>query len=194
MEMKKTLFFCALITSLFALSCKKKKIQEEDLPNYTMGSITGLRVGDTLLPKVNMNLTIVAIRSKVSGCPYNDNYTLDINHKAKTNEYNEGIIISNISPEKTGVQKVFSLQPTNCDTLIDAAMYIGGSDFVLYRYYPAKNANNTITLSGYNATTKEVSGTFDITFANFWGTPESRKIYPDTIRLHQCEFKAIINE
>ncbi len=192
--MKKTLFFCVLITSLFVLSCKKKKIQEEDLPNYTMGSISGLRVGDTLLPKADMNLTIFALRPNISGCPYSDNYTLHISHKAKTHEYNEKIIISNISLKKTGIHKVITNTTTNCDSLIDAAIYIGGSDFIWYRYYPAKNANNTITLSGYNATTKEVSGTFDITFANFWGTPESRKIYPDTIRLHQCEFKAIINE
>lgn len=193
--MKKTLFFYALIAFVFILSCKKKNKQEEALPdNYTMGSISGLRVGDTLLPKSDMNLTIFALRPNISGCPYNDNYTLHISHKAKTHEYEEKITISDISLKKTGIHKVVTNTANNCDSLISAAIYIGGSDFTWYRYYPLKNANNTITLSAYNAATKEVSGTFDITFANSWGTPKSRETYPDTIRLHKCAFKAIINE
>ena len=91
--MKKTWFFYALIAFVFILSCKKKKLQEEALPSYTMGSISGLRVGDTLLPKSDMNLTIFALISNFSDCK--DNYTLDISHKAKTHEYNEKIVIFN---------------------------------------------------------------------------------------------------
>jgi hypothetical protein len=191
--MKKNAFLLCCLLLLAILGCKKKKNVEEGLPTYTMGSI-GLTVDDMILPKKDMNLTVFALRPNISGCQFSDNYTLHIQHKAHTHEYVEKIILSHISPKKVGPQKVITNITNNCDSVVSAAIYIGGSDFTWFRYYPLNKANNTITLNAYNAATKEVSGTFDITFANAWGTPESRKFYFDTIRLHKCAFRAVINE
>ena len=159
-----------------------------------MGEISNLSIGNTFLPTPNKVLNIFALKSKIVGCQFTENYSLFIKHTSQNGGYVEQIVIGNLSPQKTGVNKVFEAGTVACDTTIYVSMWIGGSDFIQYVYDPLKSASSTITLSAYNSATKEVSGTFDMTLVNTWGTAESRKIYPDTISIRGAKFKAIIND
>ena len=190
--MKKVLLF--IFISLFVLSCRKKTVVEDEFPKYKMGEISNLSIGNTVLPKSNMNLSIYALKSKASWCQYPDNYSLFIKHTSQNGSYEEKIIISNLSTQKAGTQKIFESGGLACDTIVETQMYIGNPDFIWHQYIPLKKVNSTITLYAYNSATKEVSGTFDMTLVNTWATADSRKIYPDTVSIRGAKFKAIIND
>jgi hypothetical protein len=192
--MGQKLLIALAFSYLFVLGCKKKKEIMEELPSYAMGSIANLKIGSTVLPAPNRKLSILGLKRNVNGCQYSDNFSLIIAHSSLNGSYVEDIGISNLSPKKLGIQKVVEDPLAQCDTIVYANFFIGKPDFILYKYEPLKKATNTITLSSYDSKTKEVAGTFDITFVNIWGTPESRLTYPDTIRIHDCQFKTVINE
>jgi hypothetical protein len=183
-----------VVSYLFFGGCKEKEEIIDDKPVYTQGTISSFKIDDLLLPKSNMNLSIFAAKENTKDCQYTDNFSLFIKHSSPTGSYVEKINISNLSPQRLGMRKVFTTYVTRCDTTIYSAISIGNPDFVWYIYEPLKKATNTITLSSYDSKTKEISGTFDITFVNIWGTPDSRLTYPDTIRLHDCQFKTVIND
>lgn len=194
--MGQKLLIVLVFSYFFILGCKKKKEIIDELPAYVTGSITNLKIGNSVLPAPDRKLSILGLKRNVSGCQYGDNFSLSIKHSSLNGSYVENIDITNIPlTQKLGVNKVFPADWTaQCDTTIFANIYIGSPDFIRYIYEPLKKATNTITLSSYDSKTKEVAGTFDITFVNIWGTPESRLTYPDTIRIHDCQFKTVINE
>jgi hypothetical protein len=190
----KRLLMLSIFFYLLVLGCKKKEENNEQAPVYVKGSISNLKIGNTILPAPNRTLTVVGVKMNVNGCQYSDNFSLIIKHSSLSGSYVEDIDISNLSPKKLGIQKIVEDAFIQCDTVVFANFYIGSPDFVNYRYLPLRKAANTITLSNYDSKTKEISGTFDITFVNVFGTPDSRLIYPDTIRIHDCQFKTVINE
>lgn len=194
--MVRKLLVILVFSHLFILGCKKKKETMDELPNYTMGNITNLKIGNTTLPAPNRTLSVLGLKRNITGCQYVNNFSLFIKHSSLNGGYVENIIITNIPlTQKLGVNKVvLGDLTTQCDTIISADVYIGNPDFIWYRYEPLRKAANTITLSSYDSKTKEVSGTFDITFLNVFGTPDSRLTYPDTIRIHDCQFKTVIND
>lgn len=63
-------------------------------------------------------------------------------------------------------------------------------------YLPVEGEENFVTVSTYNETTKEIEGTFQITFAIelIDHRPERVSGLPDTIRLTQGRFQAVIVE
>jgi hypothetical protein len=187
----KILILAICLFCLFAYGCKKKT-PGDVLPVYEYGTISGLQANNGSFSKSDMTLSVLAKKSHIVGCG-SENYDLIIEQKSKSNYYREKIFIGDLSLSKKGAIPVsYSLK--TCDSLPYATIYIGDDDFRWSTYYPLKSQKNTITLSEYNKNTKEISGTFDITLVIDFGTPDSRTRYPDTVRLHDCQFKEIIND
>ena len=133
-------------------------------------------------------------KSNIANCPYTNNYDLFIEQKVNIGYYHERIGFSNLSTDKKGIFQIFSPNQLTCDSIVNVLASTADGDKVLNFYKPLRGQKNTITLTEYNKSTKEVSGTFDITLLIDFGTLDSRAIYPDTIRLYNCQFKTVIND
>ena len=185
------LVLCVLI--FFTYACKKKN-QEPAQPEYQFGNITGLKVNDTLFSKKGMTLTVLARKSNIQHCLFSNIYSLTIEQKSNTNNFREKFTFGDLSTDRKGVFQISSSNQSVCDSTVSLLGSIADGDHVLNFYNPMRGQKNTITLAEYNKSTKEISGTFDVTLLIDFGTPYSRVTYPDTIRLYNCQFKTVLND
>ena len=183
--MKKCIFIYSLVV-LF--SCKKKEV------GLLYGEINPFYVDQQLIPRAAFNLNVFAmVVNKVCQKPY---YAVVVEHHAKNDSLWEKIYIGGLSPNKTGK---FSLLYRNvgvsnaCDSVPNASFELSREDLGIASYVVLNKSDSYINIESFNASTKEVKGTFDITFVADGTSKESRMIYPDTIRFSGAKFKAWVN-
>ena len=184
-KMKKFIFFYIL---LMLFGCKKKET------GLLYGEISPFYVNQQLMPRAAFNLNVFAMElNKVCPKPH---YAIVVEHYAKNDSLWEKIDIGGLSPNKTGK---FPLLYRNgafgnaCDSVPNASFVLSYQDVVIALYVVLNKSDSYINIESFNTSTKEVKGTFDITFVANGTSEESRMIYPDTIRFSGAKFKAWIN-
>lgn len=184
--MKKIIF---IYTLLMLFSCKKKEV------GLFYGEISPFYVNQQLIPRAGFNLNVFASElNKVCPKPH---YAIIVEHYAKNDSLWEKIYIGGLSPNKIGK---FPLLYRNgglgspCDSVPEASFLLSREDLVIALYYVVQNKSDSyINIESFDASTKEVKGTFDITFVANSTSEASRRIYPDTLRFNGAKFKAVVN-
>ena len=180
---------CIFIYSLLVLfSCKKKEV------GLLYGEIAPFYVNQQLIPRAGFNLNVFASElNKICPKPH---YAIVVEHYAKNDSLWEKIYIGGLSPNKIGK---FPLLYRNvvvgnpCDSVPEASFGLSYQDLGIASYVILNKSDSYINIESFNASTKEVKGTFDITFVANGTSAESRMIYPDTIRFSGAKFKAWVN-
>ncbi len=180
---------------LLLFSCKKKEVA----PTTTRpidGQIGSFYANGGLMPREGFDLVIWALDNKRKDCPL-PKYDLVVYHHAKNDSLREQINISGIPYNKTGNIPIqytdYNYNP--CDNITTATFAISGSDgdVLIGNYVTLKKSNSFINIETYDANTKEIKGTFDITFVADGTSERTRAIYPDTIRFDKAKFTVRIN-
>lgn len=149
---------------------------------------------ESIEPRAGFNLNVFASElNKVCPKPH---YAIVVEHYAKNDSLWEKIYIGGLSPNKVGK---FPLLYRNgglgspCDSVPEASFELSREDLGIAAYVVLNKSDSYINIESFNTSTKEVKGTFDITFVANGTSAESRKIYPDTVRFNGAKFTAIIN-
>jgi hypothetical protein len=146
------------------------------------------------MPREGFNLRIRATTTTVKCLsPY---YAIIITHDAKNDTLRERIYIGGLSFNKTGkIPLTYRLLDNSCDSIATANFGLenSGGDVTIGEYYLPKKSESFINIESYDATSKEIKGTFDITFVADGTSERVRRIYPDTVRFDKAKFSVIIN-
>jgi hypothetical protein len=182
--MKNLIFFYGL---LLLLGCKKK----HERPTY--GQISAFYVNGKSLPRDGYELSVLASQTGTKNCS-TPHYAISSNHNAKNGFLQEQIYISGLPHNKIGKIPLTYRPPHNsCDSIPTAVFLMSEVDLTIGEYVLLRSADSFINIESYNTQTKEVKGTFDVTFVENGTSTVSRGIYPDTIRFDRAKFSAIIN-
>jgi hypothetical protein len=182
--MKKLIFVYGL---LLFLGCKKKNVG----PSY--GQVSTFYANGKLIPRNGLELSVLALGSGIKNCS-TPHYVIAFNHNAKNDSLQEKIYISGLPYNKTGkIPLTYRPPHSDCDSIPTAAFFMSEVDVTIGNYVLLRKSDSFINVESYNAQTKEVKGTFDVTFVEDGTSIKSRNIYPDTIRFNGAKFTAKIN-
>ena len=186
--MKNLIFIFGLL--LFFFGCKKKDMT----PTYIYGDISSFYANGRLTPREGFDLKIRAVMN-IDRCkePY---YGLIVDHTAKFDTLREKISVHELSLNRLGkIPLLYKPIGTFCDSISTARFYMSGGDgdVQIGIYVISKKAESFVNIESYDTKTKEVKGTFDITFVAEGTSVRTRAIYPDTIRFSGAKFSAFIN-
>jgi len=168
--------------------CKKKDVG----PVY--GEVSTFYANGRLTPREGFDLTIRAVTDKVK-C-MESYYAFILTHNAKNDSLREEIHIYGLSFNKTGkIPLTYRFPDNSCDSIPTASFSMTGSDgdVTIAYYLVSKKSASYINIDSYEINTKEVKGTFDITFVADGTSARTRAIYPDTIRFTGAKFTTRIN-
>ncbi len=182
--MKKLL--SSLLFLILLTACKKEPLYLK----YFWGDVSGIKinginwpshsdwttkiVGEKLTPTPDCNFTLAFIRIET--------YTSDDFKR-------ESLGIGGL-PLKTGKYILKNSSSFRCDSLPATVLNLSTADgdAGVGNYIPLKGADNSVTITSYDAATNEVRGTFDITFVkNYLGAFYDTN-YTDTIRFNGGQF------
>jgi hypothetical protein len=180
---------------LLFFSCKKKDVAPSaTTPIY--GQMSSFYANGKLMPREGFDLNVWATDNKKKGCQ-SPRFNLITYHHAKNDSLRERINISGIPYDKTGkiLVKYTDYGTNPCDSITTARFYMNGSDgdVLIADYAILKQSNSYLTIDSYNASTKEIKGTYNLVFIADGTSEQTRKIYPDTIRFTDAKFTARIN-
>ena len=192
--MKKNIFFYCLF---LIFSCKKNDVQQYENPNYKppiYGTIGSFDANGRTLPRLGFDLQVYAIEQWAKTCA-SPHYSIKVIHRAKTDSLTETIQINGLSYGEVGKMPITYKFPNNysCDSVPIAYFHMSKGDVGIANYYVLKKSDSFINVESYDLATKEVKGTFNITFLADGTSENSRRIYPDTIRFTGAKFTAKIN-
>ena len=137
----------------------------------------------------------VGVRA-LSGSPcYPDRLSLNVTYYNQADVERVGFDIQNI-PFKLGTYEIKEIKSNNSclsDTVNGSfGTSVADGDVNGDMYYPLESEDNTVTLTSYDPSAREVEGTFEITFVISEKHRANKTVIdaPDTIRLTNGKFKA----
>ena len=181
----------ALLISMVLLlsTCKKK----DERPNYFWGEATATLNGQSW-ETPGWEVKIASGDKSSTGTPCNLQ-SIDIGiHKFNPQNYlREKIAVVKVPPQ-------LGTYPVNASRICEGDSTVGGGyttfaadgDVIKDIYKVLETEDNTITVSAYNPSSKEISGSFRIAFV-FDPKQDSRKddpLAPDTIRFTNGQFRS----
>ena len=191
--------FIALLLAGLLPSCKDD--DQIDLPSHLFmdnGDVTVLMNGED----ISSGFTVrVAARVGSSTSCFPGKLNLETIYSISDNVQRKAFGVHNI-PLQVGHYTISRIETGNqvCDSNILIASFatsVSDGDVQGDYYLPTENEDNFVSVASYNETTGEVTGTFQITFVieledepPFKTDPNA----PDTIRLTQGQFSAVIRE
>lgn len=161
-------------------SCKE---DEDFIPDYYWGEASALKNGEEWNPEV------IAIKSEESFAVFIDGYLQD-----NGSPYMERLSIAPL-PHSNGIYDLFDVKTINVleSDSIQAFYSTSFGDVLGDTYRPDNNSNNYIEILEYNACTKEIRGTFNVTLVlskdDASGPPP-----PDTLKFTNGTFHTKIRD
>ena len=192
---------CTLLALLLAgliSACREDDNYQRALPLVHDGEISVLMNGEDVPPELTSRLT-ATIGSSLSCFP--DKLTLLAIYSINEDIQRRAFGINNI-PLQAGDYTISRIETGNqvCDSDTITAYFgtsVADGDVTGEFYLPIEGEDNFISVTSYNETTKEIEGTFQITFAIELEDhrPFKTGAYaPDTVRLTQGQFSAVVRQ
>lgn len=164
----------SLMFLVFFEACKKNTDPKPSLPEGYFGEVVTERNGKKWTGYTACWIDII------------DQKNININLDSFENGYflRESLTLYTIPP-KTGTYKVYRLAPSKTKLHSSFGVWEGDLPLGEYEILEADSATNTVTLSTYDTLSKEIKGTFNLSFIV---TDKPYPTYPDTIRLKNGKF------
>lgn len=189
----------ALLLAGLILSCRED--DQSTLPSHLFmdnGEVSVLMNGEEVPPELSVRLA-ATIGSSLSCFP--DKLILLAVYSIDENVQRRTFSIENV-PLQIGDYEISRIETGNqvcgSDTTTSVfATSVADGDVQGDFYLPVKDENNFVSITSYNDQTEEIEGTFQITFAiELEDEPPYKNdiTAPDTIRLTQGRFSAIVRE
>jgi hypothetical protein len=170
--MKKLIY----ISTLFSLLLSNTGCKKDKTPEWSV--ISALRNGE------EWEMPARAFINKTE----TDNFSIQVPYYDEITDYFESMTISNLPMDN----KYISLfKSTENESILAKYYLLAGSDVILDWYDIVDSPDNYINITYFDFKNMEVSGTFNLSFAN---VSPNREELPDTIRFTNGQFRLKIKE
>ena len=177
----KIIFILVLIAG-----CKKSPLDK-----LYYGTITGLLLNNKPWPRQS---DWIYEADGYIGAPHlsctNSLGAVDIHSYTKDKFLRENIALFGL-PLQTGKVVFTGKEDDECHYVPDAIIFLAAEegDALVGTYAPLHSVENSVTITSYNSSSGDVSGTFDITFIKRDLSPGYYSNYTDTVRFSGGQFK-----
>ena len=182
----KNIYYKIILVLILFVSCKKSPLDK-----LYSGNISGLLLNNN--PLQSQSDWTYEAKGYV-GAPHLSCITnlgaVDIQSFTKDKFLRENIALFGL-PLQTGKVVFTGKEDDECHYVPDAIIFLAAEegDALVGTYAPLHSVENSVTITSYNSSSGDVSGTFDITFIKRDLSPYYYSNYTDTVRFSGGQFK-----